>query len=49
MQPREVVLADRGFNVEDSATYRAATHNIRAFAQGKSQLDSKDVRNLANV
>jgi len=43
LQPKDVVLADRGFNVEDSIAYRDATLIIPAFTRGKSQLDPKDV------
>lgn len=52
LQPSDVVLADRGFDVEDSVAYRGATLNIPAFTRGKPQLDPKDVeatRKLANV
>ena len=46
------MLANRGFNVEDSIAYRGVTLNIAAFSRGKSQLNPKDVeatRKLANV
>ena len=46
------MLADRGFNVEDSVAYRGATLNIPAFTKSKSQLAPGDVeamRRLANV
>ena len=52
LQAGDVVLADRGFNVEDSVAYRGATLNIPAFTKGKSQLSPGDVestRRLANV
>ena len=52
LQPQDVVLADGGFNVEDSIAYRCATLNIPAFTRGKFQLNPKDVettRKLANV
>lgn len=52
LQPEDVVLADRGFNVEDSVAYRGAKLNIPAFTRGQSQLAAKDVestRKLANV
>lgn len=52
LQAGDVVLADRGFNVEDSVAYRGATLNIPAFTTGKSQLSPGDVestRRLANV
>ena len=50
--PGDVVLADRGFNVEDSVAYRGATLNIPAFTKGKPQLppgDVEETRKLANV
>ena len=46
------MIADRGFNVEDSVAYRGATLNIPAFTKGKSQLppgDVEETRKLANV
>ena len=48
----DVVLADRGFNVEESVAYQGATLNIPAFTQGKPQLSPEDVestRKIANV
>jgi len=33
--PGDVVIADRGFNVEDSVAYRGATLNIPAFTKGE--------------
>lgn len=50
--PGDVVLADRGFNVEESIAYMGATLNIPSFTRGKSQLAPEDVestRRLANV
>ena len=35
LQPGDVVLADRGFNVEGSVVYRGATLNVPAFTRGK--------------
>ncbi len=52
LQPQDVVLEDRGFNVEDSIAFRKATLNIPAFTRGQSQLAAKNVestRKLANV
>ena len=52
LQPQDMVLADRGFNVEDSIAYMGATFNIPAFTRGLSQLPAKDIestRKLANV
>ena len=46
------MLADRGFNVEESVAFRGATLNIPAFTRGKPQLAAEDVestRKLANV
>ena len=48
----DLVLADRGFNIQESLAYMGATLNIPAFTRGKSQLDAEDVestRRLANV
>ena len=48
----EIVLADRGFNVQQSVVYRGATLNIPAFTKGNAQLPAVDVeetRKLANV
>ena len=43
LQPGDVVLADRGFNVEESVAYRGATLNIPVFTRGKNQLAPGDV------
>ena len=46
------MLADRGFNIEDSVAYRGATLNIPAFTKGKAQpapLEVEATRRLANV
>lgn len=50
LQPGDVVLADRGFNVQESVAYRGATLNIPV--KGKAQLPAVDVEEtckLANV
>ena len=50
--PRDVVLADRGFNVEDSVALQAATLDIPAFTRGCDQLPPgyiEATRKLANV
>ena len=50
--PGDVVLADRGFNIEDSAALRGATLDIPAFTRGKVQLSPEEVestRKKANV
>ena len=52
LQQGDVVLADRGFNVQKSVAFRGATLNIPAFTKGKSQLPAADVEEtckLANV
>ena len=50
LQPGDVVLADRGFNVQQSVAYRGATLNIPAFTKRKAQLPAVDVEEtLANV
>ena len=52
LQQGDVVLADRGFNVQESVAYRGATLNIPAFTKGKGQPPAADVeetRKLANV
>lgn len=50
--PGDIVLADRGFNVEEAIGYMGATLNIPSFTKGKSQLTPKEIestRRLANV
>ena len=50
--PGDVVLADRGFNIEDSVALRGATLDIPAFTRGKVQLTPEEVestRKKANV
>ena len=50
--PGDVVLADRGFNVEDSVALQGDTLDIPAFTRGCDQLPPRDVEathKLANV
>ena len=50
--PGDVVLADRGFNIEDSVSAFQAQLHIPAFTKGKSQLSTLEVeetRAIANV
>ncbi|KAL7287689.1 hypothetical protein TKK_0018083 [Trichogramma kaykai] len=50
--PGDLVLADRGFLIEDSLNSIGATLNIPAFTKGLNQLDPVDLektRNIANV
>lgn len=52
LETGDVVMADRGFLVEDSVEEREAELVIPAFTKGKSQLDPLDVeqtRKIANV
>jgi hypothetical protein len=50
--PGDLMLADRGFTVNDSVQSYHAQLNIRAFTKGKKQLDPVDVektRKIASV
>lgn len=52
LRPGDVVMADRGFTIEESVWYYQAKLTIPAFTKGKSQLDPIDVektRGIANV
>ena len=52
LRPGDVVMADRGFTIEESVWYYQAKLAIPAFTRGKSQLDPIDVektRGIANV
>ena len=52
LQPGDLVLADRGFNIEFDLASRGATLKIPSFTKGKRQLPKADVdksRQLANV
>ena len=46
LQPGDVILVDRGFNVAESFAVMGATLNIPAFTRGKSQLPASDVEKL---
>ena len=50
--PGDLVLADRGFTVQEGVWFHQAELNIPAFTKGKNQLDPVDVektRKIANV
>ncbi len=50
--PGDLILADRGFTIQESVWYHQANINIPAFTRGKDQLDPVDVektRGIANV
>ncbi|XP_047142391.1 uncharacterized protein LOC124816740 isoform X1 [Hydra vulgaris] len=50
--PGDIVMADRGFNIEESVAVYCASVKIPAFTKGKRQLDSIDVeqtRHIASV
>ena len=50
--PGDVVLADRGFNIEENIGFYGASLKIPAFRKGKSQLSSYEIeetRKIANV
>ena len=50
--PGDILLADRGFNIEDSIAIRGATVEIPSFTRGKAQLTPEEVessRKNANV
>lgn len=52
LKPKDQVLADRGFNIEDVIALRGASLSIPAFTRGKSQLSSEEVastRTIASV
>ena len=52
IQPRDVILADRGFLIEDELILRGATLAIPAFTKGKLQLSRHEVeksRQLARI
>ena len=52
IQPRDVILADRGFLIEDELILRGATLAIPAFTKGKLQLSRLEVeksRQLAQI
>ncbi|XP_065643115.1 uncharacterized protein LOC136074701 [Hydra vulgaris] len=50
--PGDIVMADRGFNIDESVAVYCASVKIPAFTKGKRQLDSIDVeqtRHIASV
>ena len=50
--PGDLVLADRGFTIQESLMFKQAQLSIPAFTHGKDQLDPVDVektRSIANV
>ena len=47
--PGDVVLADRGFNIETSVAMMGATLNIPAFTRGKSQLSATEVESTRKI
>ena len=50
--PGDIVLADRGFNIEDSVAFYCASLKIPAFTRGKKQLSAYEVeetRMIASV
>ena len=52
LQPGDVVLADRGFNIADSVASVMASVVLPAFTKGKKQLSPQDIektRKIANV
>lgn len=52
MLPGDLILADRGFNIHDSAGLRCAEVKVPAYTRGKRQLSAFEVestRKLANV
>ena len=52
LQPADVVLADRGFDIAESLGLQAATLYIPAFTKGKAQLDPLEIeksRAISNV
>ena len=50
--PGDIILADRGFNIAESAAMQSAEAKIPAFTRGKTQLDPVDIeltRKLASL
>ena len=43
LEPSDVILADRGFNIEFELASRGATLKIPSFTKGKKQLTKRDV------
>ena len=49
IEPGHVVLADRGFNIDEYLMIYGAKLEIPAFTHGKSQLSQRDVEQLSTV
>ena len=50
--PEDLVIADRGFTIEEGVWYHQAQINVTAFTKGEDELDPIDVetaRDIANV
>lgn len=50
--PVDIILADRGFNIEESVGFYCASLKIPAFTKGKTQLspfEVEETRKIANV
>ena len=47
--PGDVVLADRGFDIESSVAVMGAKLNIPAFTRGKSQLTAKEIESTRKI
>ena len=47
--PGDLILADRGFNVETSVNFHQASLQIPAFTKGKKQLDPLDVESTRKI
>ena len=44
--PGDLILADRGFSVQDSASLYCAEVKVRSFTKGKAQLSKHEVTSL---
>jgi len=49
LQPGDIILADRGFNIEESVALYYAEVKIPAFTRGKKQLAAKDVESTRKI
>ena len=49
LQPGDVVLADRGFNISDSVSVLGAGVYLPAFTQGKVQLGAYDIESTRKI
>ena len=47
--PGDLVLADRGFDIQDSVGLMCAEVKIPAFTKGRSQLDARDVESTRKI